>query len=112
MEKYKKEKMLDLIIFIYNQYQHNDLNYAKSLISHSYTETVSKLQTAYQNARQDFKQRLLDPIKIPADNVLIDYSAAVEKLTAKKITSIELKKYANNVKIAKEMLNYLHEPLK
>lgn len=112
MEKNKKEKMLDLVIFIYNQYQRNDLSYAESLISHSYDETVSKLQTAYRQSRQDFKQRLLDPIKIPADNVLIDYSAAFEKLTAKKITSIELKKYANNVKIVKEMLDYLNEPVK
>lgn len=111
MTQMKKEKMLDLIIFIYNEYQRNDLRFAKSLISHSYDETVTELQKAYENSRKAFKQRIIEPIKIPADTVAIDYSAAFEKMTAKKVTSIELKKYARHAVISKEMLNQLDEPL-
>ncbi|CAI2656862.1 hypothetical protein [Apilactobacillus apinorum] len=111
MTEPKKEQMLCLVMFICNKYKGKDFRFAKSLISHNFEETVEKLHTAYEESRQAFKKRMLEPIKIPADTVAIDYSAAFEKLTATKIMTYQLKKYSKHALIAKQMLERIGEPV-
>ncbi|MCT6859216.1 MAG: hypothetical protein M3Z82_08130 [Apilactobacillus sp.] len=111
MAEEKRDKMIGLVMFICNKYNRKDFRFAKSLISHSYDETVERLQKAYQESCDAFKKRILEPIKIPADTVAIDYSAAFEKMTATKITTHQLKKYSKHALIAKEMLERINEPL-
>ncbi|GAA6237673.1 hypothetical protein [Apilactobacillus micheneri] len=104
-----KEKTLNLVMFIYSSYKGSELNFAKSLISHNFDETVESIENAMEESKKAFKKRLLEPIKMPSDSVSIDYSAAFEKMTVNKITNMELRKRARRWLIADEMLKKMKE---
>ncbi|UQS85239.1 hypothetical protein MOO46_01225 [Apilactobacillus apisilvae] len=104
-----KEKTLNLVMFIYSSYKGSELNFAKSLISHNYDETMESIKDAMEDSKKAFKTRMLEPIKIPADTVSIDYSAAFEKMTVNKITNMELRKKARRWAIAESMLKKINE---
>ncbi|MCK8624258.1 hypothetical protein [Apilactobacillus xinyiensis] len=101
------EKMLDIAIYVYNNYTGSDLKYATSILSKDYEESLKTLDKAYNDEVKDFKNRLLEPASSQSETVSINYSAAFEEAALNKVKEMQLQKHARRATIAKDLLNQM-----